>query len=66
MIGEGASAIVSRLSGNRVLKLFRPNLAPILLEREFYFAQIAHDQGIPTPKPIGRQSHQIVMFCGIL
>jgi aminoglycoside phosphotransferase (APT) family kinase protein len=58
IIGEGASAVVSRLPGNRVLKLFRPNLASILLERELYFAQIAHAEGIPTPKPIGRQSNQ--------
>jgi aminoglycoside phosphotransferase (APT) family kinase protein len=58
VIGEGASAIVSRLPGNRVLKLFRPNLAPILLERELCFAQVAHDHGIPTPKPLGRQSHR--------
>jgi hypothetical protein len=55
VIGEGASATVFKIAEDRVLKLFRTDLTPILLERELYFAQLAHDHGIPTPRPLGTQ-----------
>ena len=58
VIGQGASATVLKLGNDRVLKLFAPDLAPILLEREQHFTQLAHDHGIPTPRPLGAMTHE--------
>lgn len=55
LIGSGASAKVFRVSEDRVLKVFKPHLAPILAEREFAFARLAYNSGIPSPKPIERR-----------
>jgi thiamine kinase len=51
-IGAGASAQVLKVSGEQVLKVFKPHLAPILAQREFEFARLAFESGIPSPEPI--------------
>lgn len=56
-IGEGASATVYRLDAARVFKGFKPHLAQILIDRELALAGLAHEAGVPTPRPHGRHTH---------
>ncbi|MBK81456.1 MAG: hypothetical protein CMQ43_11175 [Gammaproteobacteria bacterium] len=63
-VGEGASAQVYRLDATRVFKGFKPHLAPILVDRELALAGLAHEAGIPTPRPVGR--HTLEGLDGIL
>lgn len=49
VIGEGRTSTVYDL-GDRALKLFRPQVPPILVYQELVFTQAACDEGLPVPR----------------
>jgi aminoglycoside phosphotransferase (APT) family kinase protein len=53
LVGAGASAEVFRISGGRVLKLYREGLDPGVVEREHDGVRHAQDQGLHVPRTFG-------------
>ncbi len=49
VIGEGRTSVVYDL-GEKVLKLFRPQVPQLLVCQEFFFTCAAHDDGLPVPR----------------
>lgn len=50
MIGQGATAEIFELDGNRVLKLFRSGMPEAFTKREYGNAVIVNDCSVPSPK----------------
>jgi hypothetical protein len=54
LIGNGRTAEVMGYDETSVLKLFRPFMNDAAVEKEYAVASYAHQNGLPTPKPISR------------
>ena len=58
LIGEGNTAEIYEIGGNKVLKLYRVGFPSQKAEAEYGNSKLFYDQGIPSPKSYGMVVHE--------